>query len=188
MTMDVERQSLSGRLREGFVALPEVRLAYLFGSRATGRARPDSDIDIAVLIDDGVCTDARHVNHVLRRVTGHVGGGDVPSDLLDVVLLNEAPVLLRHHVLRDGVLLYERDEGERVRFAAWTMRDYQDFERLLAFHRGWRIAHLKRAETKTTAKSWEPVRQTGQADGGRGDILAAARRAGRILGQAGPPR
>ena len=185
--MDVDRQSLPAGLREGFAALPEVRLGYLFGSRATGRARPDSDIDIAVLIDEGMCADARHVNHVLRRVAGHVGGGDVPSDLLDVVLLNEAPVLLRHHVLRDGVLLYKRDEVERVRFAAWTMRDYQDFERLLAFHRGWRVARLKRAATET-AKSWEPIQETGQADGGRGDILAAARRAGRILGQAGSPR
>ena len=30
---------------------PRVRLAVLFGSLATGRERPDSDVDIAVLAD-----------------------------------------------------------------------------------------------------------------------------------------
>lgn len=34
--------------------VPQVRFAYLFGSRAQGRERPDSDIDVAVVLDDGI--------------------------------------------------------------------------------------------------------------------------------------
>jgi len=35
-------------------AKPEILAAYIFGSVATGRPRPDSDIDIAVLVSDEV--------------------------------------------------------------------------------------------------------------------------------------
>ena len=44
-----ELHSLTARLREYFEARPEVRLAYLFGSRAEGTASEDSDYDIGVL-------------------------------------------------------------------------------------------------------------------------------------------
>ena len=45
--------SLDDALRAALEAIPEVRVAYLFGSRATGRARPDSDLDVLVEFEDG---------------------------------------------------------------------------------------------------------------------------------------
>ena len=38
-------------LRRFFQGRPEVLWAYLFGSHAVGRARPDSDVDIGVYLD-----------------------------------------------------------------------------------------------------------------------------------------
>ena len=71
------------------------------------------------------------------------GRRDVRSDLIDLVLLNEAPALLRHRVIRDGVLLTARTDAERARFARRTIRDHQDIEpRLRAFTRR-RIRRLK---------------------------------------------
>lgn len=181
-----EPDLLLGILRERLAAMREVRLAFLFGSRAVGRARRDSDIDIAVLVDGPLVVDAGGVNRMLRHLAGRLGGGEVRSDLLDVVLLNHAPVLLRHHVLRDGVLLRAKDDAERVRFAVQAMRDYQDFAPRLAFHRRWRIARLRDAAA-AAAKKDSGTEQSRQADGGRGDILAAARRVGRLLGTGGAP-
>ena len=134
------------RLRDGLArglrAEPTVRLAYLFGSRARGAARPDSDVDVAVLVDDACVTTPTRVKETMWRLVPAMAG-DVRSDLIDLVLLNEAPALLRHRVIRDGVLLTARTDAERARFARRTIRDHQDIEpRLRAFTR-WRIRRLK---------------------------------------------
>ena len=158
-------------LAERLAALPEVRLAYLFGSRARGRARADSDFDVAVLVDDERVADATGVSRMIRHLAGRLGG-DVPADLLHIVLLNGAPPLLRHRVLREGKMLHARAESERVRFAIRTIREYQDIEPRLAEHTRRRVARLKE----------------GTGHGGSGDILEAARRAGRLLGASGTDR
>jgi predicted nucleotidyltransferase len=36
-----------------------VELVYLFGSQATGQTHTDSDVDIAVLLNDGLTVDER---------------------------------------------------------------------------------------------------------------------------------
>ena len=102
--------------------LPEVRLAFLFGSRVRRRHREDSDFDVGILLDDdAACADR---GRVIRRLAGRLGR-EVSSALIDLVILNDAPVLLRHRVVRDGVLLFESAPEERVRFAIKTIREYQ---------------------------------------------------------------
>lgn len=44
-------------LEEYCASVPDVILAYLFGSHARGQAGPLSDIDVAVLVDTTVCED-----------------------------------------------------------------------------------------------------------------------------------
>lgn len=43
--------TFDARLLDALSAFPEIRLALLFGSRARGGARADSDVDLAVLAD-----------------------------------------------------------------------------------------------------------------------------------------
>ena len=146
-------------LAQRLSSLPEVRLAYLFGSRANGRARSDSDLDVAVLVNKEGAAGASRVKQTLRLLAGRLSG-EIPSTLLDIVLLNHAPALLRHRVVRDGLVLFARDEVERVRFESQTIREYCDMEPMLAEHRRRRIARLKTRRTRV---------------GGSGDILKAAR-------------
>jgi hypothetical protein len=47
---------------------------------------------------------------------------------VDVVILNEAPLPLAYRVLRDGVLLYGRDEQTRILYQADTVSRYLDFK------------------------------------------------------------
>jgi predicted nucleotidyltransferase len=141
-------------------------LAYLFGSRALGRARQESDFDIAVLVDAATAGGER--GRTIRRLAGKLGR-EVSSARLDLVILNDAPALLRHRVLRDGVLLWERAPEDRVRFAVQTIRDYQD---------GW----YRREQF--TRRRIERLRTRG-VDGGSRDLLQKARSAGRLLAKAG---
>jgi hypothetical protein len=155
---------LGSRLAAALASLPEVELAYLFGSHARGRQSPESDIDLAIQVSPAAARNARATLALLFDRLGRVA----PSDRLDVVLLNDAPSLLRHRVLSTGRLLVERTPLVRVRFATRAIRDYQDMQpRREFFYRG-RLKRLKE----------------GGSDGGSGDLLAQARRAARLLGEA----
>lgn len=96
--------------------------AYLFGSAARGEDRPGSDVDVAVLFrDDPPRTLAGLHLDLADRLTGALGGRRV-----DLVVLNRAPVDLVHGVLRDGVLLLDRDRSRRIRFEVRARNEYFD--------------------------------------------------------------
>lgn len=155
----VER--LGGVLREQ----EDVRLAFLFGSRARGRARPDSDVDVGVLLDDGLARTDRGAT--IRRIAARLGRV-VSSTLVDLVVLNDAPALLRHRVLRDGVVLFQRSPEERVRFAVTTIREHQDQQIRRERATGERIQRLTREAY----------------DGRSRDLLEKARGVARLLEKA----
>jgi hypothetical protein len=138
----------------------------MFGSRVRGQARADSDFDIAVLLDEEAARAERGAT--LRRILGRLGR-EIASTQLDLVVLNDAPPLLRHRVLRDGVLLFARAPEERSRFARQTIREYQDGS-------VWRAEHLRRRI--------ERLKRTGTKDGRQGDLLEAARRTARLFAKA----
>jgi len=155
---------LVSRLAAALASVPEVELAYLFGSHARGRARAESDIDLAIRVSPAAARGSRATLALLFDRLGRVA----PSDRLDLVLLNDAPSLLRHRVLSTGRLLVERTPGARVRFATRTIREYQDMQLRRQFFYRKRLKRL----------------QEGGSDGGSGDLLAQARRAARLLGEA----
>ena len=52
------------------------------------------------------------------------------SDLLpsiDVRIINEAPLLVRGHILQEGILVYEGDHQARVNFEVATLGRYFDY-------------------------------------------------------------
>jgi predicted nucleotidyltransferase len=101
--------------------------AYLFGSRATDETWALSDVDVAVLLSPGV------ESRGLLRAT-------LISDLMlaldrsdvDVVVLDDAPPLLKERVISRGRVIYCRDEAARVRFEVAARREYFDTRRLRA--------------------------------------------------------
>jgi predicted nucleotidyltransferase len=163
--MSASADTVVDRLGEVLAAEDDVRLAYLFGSRARGGARPDSDYDIGVLIDRAAAGGDRGA--IVRRLAGRLGRV-VSSTLIDLVVLNDAPPLLRHRVLRDGIVVFQRSPEARVRFALETIREYQD-------------THIQR-ERFTRARIQRL--KAGAPDGGSRDLLEKARGAARLLEQA----
>ncbi len=102
---------------------PEIQAAYIFGSVAQGRARPDSDIDIAVLVGRRI-PDAHALRYRLRLAV-ELGAALHRSDV-QLVVLNDAPPLLAQRVLSYGALVFERSHAARVRFQVRTASRYAD--------------------------------------------------------------
>lgn len=102
----------------------EILEAYLFGSHARGQARPDSDIDVAVYIDEERAEDGDwgYRAELATALMAALGADDV-----DIVVLNRAPVLLYHRVLRDGVRLISRDLRATTTRAGQALSRYFDF-------------------------------------------------------------
>jgi len=93
-------------LRAALSPRPEILEAYLFGSQARGEARPHSDVDVAVFLDEErVAPSAFGPDAELAAVVMSALG----TSRVDVVILNRAAPLLYHRVLRDGVRLFARD-------------------------------------------------------------------------------
>jgi len=101
-----------------------VAVVYLFGSQARGDSGPLSDVDIAVLLTGQPTAEecAQQQLALLDKVTAYLRRDDV-----DVVILNRAPLLLQHRVIRDGTVLFCRDDLYRVRYEAQTIMAYLDF-------------------------------------------------------------
>ena len=87
-----------------FAAEP-VDVAYLFGSVARGDTGPLSDVDVALLLRTGVSREAAF-DLRLRMMTAL--GRAFDADEIDVIVLNDAPLLLQHRILRDGKVLFCR--------------------------------------------------------------------------------
>jgi predicted nucleotidyltransferase len=92
----------------GVFAAHGVAVAYLFGSRAEGTARPASDHDVAVLFTTEPALGAtQRLASDLAAVLG------TPADVVD---LDRAGLELRGRVAERGRLLWSADEPRRVRF------------------------------------------------------------------------
>jgi predicted nucleotidyltransferase len=116
-------------LTEYLAVQPDLIAVYLFGSRATGRARAESDVDVAVLLDeeDSVVRFERRL-----RVANEVE--DIVGRPVDLIVLNDAPPILQHQVLKHGRLLYERDRRARVAFEVRAGQIYADLKPMYDFH------------------------------------------------------
>ena len=127
-TGTIER--LSGFFAESPAAAADVAAAWLFGSFARRDARPDSDVDVAILSrhPPAATFDALplrlegEIERLLRRTT-------------QVVAMNSAPADLRARVLRDGVLLVDRDPSLRIRFEVRTRNEWFDLQPILREYR-----------------------------------------------------
>jgi predicted nucleotidyltransferase len=107
----------------------DVVAAYLFGSVARGQARPASDVDVAVLLD----LERSPLEQVERQLDLTEALGATANRPVQITMLNRAPPILIYQVLRDGLLLYERDTQERIAFEVRAIRIYLDLKPMLEF-------------------------------------------------------
>ena len=103
----------------------QIEFIVLFGSRATGETHPLSDIDIGVKVSNS--------HEELQKVFGDLLSlfdfVDAENSLkIDVTLLNLADLTLLYRVVRDGKLLYTKDEEVWPCFVEYVLGRYPDWE------------------------------------------------------------
>ncbi|HEY4186734.1 MAG TPA: nucleotidyltransferase domain-containing protein [Polyangia bacterium] len=108
----------------------DIAAVYLFGSIARDEARPGSDADVGILYVRSPPATLDAVPTVLESTLTRLLG--VPAQ---VVVLNGAPVDLVQRVLRDGVLVCERDRSARVSFEVKSRNLYWDLLPILHRYR-----------------------------------------------------
>ncbi|HEX9669612.1 MAG TPA: nucleotidyltransferase domain-containing protein [Thermoanaerobaculia bacterium] len=121
-------QSVLEALHERLARRPEVLEAYLFGSHARGEATAHSDLDLAVYVDRERLPPAPY--GYAAALAGDLMAG-LGVDRLDVVVLNDAPPLLYHRVLRDGERLLSRDLAATTTREGRALSRYCDYRQQL---------------------------------------------------------
>lgn len=119
---------LMSKLATFFAGRQEVVAAYLFGSRAEGVARGNSDTDIAVLLDEGVRDTFDYRMKVADELERLV------KTPVDLVLLRDAPLLLQFQILKNGKIVFERDADQRAFYQMKVLGKYYDYRRFFDFH------------------------------------------------------
>jgi predicted nucleotidyltransferase len=80
--------------------------AYVFGSVARGDTAAHSDVDVAVFVTPG---ELARPGFGIQAEVGAALESALGQSEVDVVILNAAPPVLYHRVLRDGIRLFARD-------------------------------------------------------------------------------
>lgn len=111
-------------MSEALEAVPGVAAAWVFGSVARGTARADSDIDIGVLlVERGAekSVEPRWLGELAGRLEAATGR------TVDLVMVDAQGPMLRHQILKEGVLVFDAVPERRIDFESDTVSRYLDF-------------------------------------------------------------
>jgi hypothetical protein len=134
ISLEQLRQSIE-RLVQG---RPEIQLVCLFGSRARNQVLKTSDYDIAVLLESTPDDLSRYKLDLVNDLIL-----DLRTDAVDVVILNQAPPLLKMTVYRDAQILFAATSAAWPRFAVRTLQEYEDTKPLRATFNHYLIQRLR---------------------------------------------
>jgi len=118
-----------------------VVLAYLFGSRAKGLEREDSDYDIAVLFNRNVT-----IIDEIKLALDIADKLKLPVEMIDITALNKADLLFKARILREGIPIYVSDEDMRRR---WERKTYLKILSTIDLYKIYTTRILKKHKSKT---------------------------------------
>ena len=117
-------KTLKEKIRKYFSDKPEIAAVYLYGSFAKGRARKDSDIDLAVLVNDkggfsGFDIPQTRYTYDLQKITHK----EVEVQNLDAVSVDFAK-----RVISEGKILLGLESKKRIEFEEKVLREFFDMK------------------------------------------------------------
>jgi predicted nucleotidyltransferase len=107
------------RAARQLAADPRIRVVYLFGSAARAGRVPPRDLDLAVLAQPALRL--RELLHIQGELQQQLG---VPVDLIS---LNDAPIVLAHEVVEGGRCLYARSPDDETELVTRTRMRWWDW-------------------------------------------------------------
>ena len=124
-----------------FRSIDSVNLAYLFGSTVRGDANKLSDVDIAVMLDKSLSKEDMF-NKELDLISELTCV--IKSDKIDLVVLNDAPLLLKFNIIKSGHVL-KSDETKRIAFETGVMSRYLDEQYYIKRHTDMTLQRIARS-------------------------------------------
>ncbi|MDR0310910.1 MAG: nucleotidyltransferase domain-containing protein [Acidobacteriota bacterium] len=120
---NISGEELIERCRETLSRTPGIRLAMIYGFAVTGRMRPDSDVDVAVLYENGLNLDERlslidRLSSACRRE-------------IDLTDLHEIGGEILRQILCKGRVLIKADSAAYYRLAQRMIYNEADFMPLI---------------------------------------------------------
>jgi hypothetical protein len=119
----VDFEARLAELRTRWQSDADLVSAYLYGSRARGAARADSDVDLAVILSAELTRSQRWQK---RLTLLDEASSALRTDAVDLIVMEEAPATVAHRVVRDGRLIVDRDSRRRVAVVEDVLRRYLD--------------------------------------------------------------
>jgi len=117
-----------------------VQMAFLYGSRAEGFPREDSDIDIGVLFEDEIASEDEMFD-LLTKISLFLSQKmKIEANVVPVHPDFRKPMLY-YNVIVKGIPLYIRDYGRYLGLKNEAMYQMEDFE---VFGKGWQLLIAKR--------------------------------------------
>jgi predicted nucleotidyltransferase len=138
-----EARAAAARAAQVLARDTRVQLVYLFGSAADPGRKLVRDVDLAVLTDPALSLDA-----LMRLRADIVVAAGTP---IDIVSLNDAPIVLAHEVATTGTCLYARDADIETAFVTRAHARYWDFKRFL--EEQWRLTGERLEERRRGSQS-----------------------------------
>lgn len=137
----MKRLSLNKNRLYNYFKNQPVELVYLFGSQASGKVKPLSDIDFAVLFKKSL-TDQERFSHKIKML------GDLSEilkmDKIDLVDLKTAPPFLQFEVMKRRNEIFVRNETTRIDFETKVLFNFFDRQYFVNRHIRMGINDLKK--------------------------------------------
>lgn len=109
---------------ESFFHREGVLLAYLFGSGSKKGVKPGplSDLDFAVYLEKTLSKTEIQKLHleILSDLVSILG------DNIDLVIMNSASTQMQFNIIKDGEILFQRSEEEKIKIESEILRTYLD--------------------------------------------------------------
>ena len=98
---------------------------YLFGSKITGFARKDSDLDVAVRFQKAPLLPER------GKVYGDIFADLIPvfgKEKIDLSFIEEAPLHLQYKIVCQGELIFSKEKIQSCNFLEKIANQYRDYK------------------------------------------------------------
>jgi len=133
---DSDKMDIIKKCKDILMKYEDIVFSYIFGSYAQGSIRGNSDIDIAIYLKKDIDIDTyleikMNLSEVLKRE-------------VDLVILNNAPPLLKYEIYKNNILLFSRDKTLESKYKVKTLFEYSDIKRYLNLSYDKTIERLKK--------------------------------------------
>lgn len=119
--MDTGAHPALGRVVDRAARDPDVLAVIVFGSRARGDASPRSDLDVCLVLGAGPTSDIA----IGRKRLDYLAEADV-----DLVVFQQLPLAVRSRILKEGSVVFVRDEPALYALATRTARAFEGFRHI----------------------------------------------------------